>query len=372
MKKLPWLTPVRMIALFAAAALLVWFYLTVSEPIVALYAMSGEDWVGIAETVCVLAGAFTSLLLSRLGALIGSVAQGHRVLEFSILGWGWRRTPDGPLRFQRCRGGLMNTLFLPSATDGSARFTLMMLGPTCMLLTASALMGLLALLLWWSMWWIFPLILALMHLLYALVMIFPRADRRDPLTSIWLLHRHRDLNLAHVQNMLTGVANRLNCGLQVFPEGSFLPISEAYWHLDVGYACVGNQATLLLNQRRFDEALDLLTRLEKYQAAALNVYFIMVNRTNGALAEILTGQPGHFASLAAERETAAMMNGPLRVRYLLLQYADALLIRRDEAAAAPILSALQQQQQLSPNGSMPPLLAAIDDKYAQMKEDPHD
>lgn len=300
-----------------------------------------------------LLGGCAQIVIHEAGHLIFGLRSGYQFLSFNVFGLIWKRGADGKLRMKRMKiagAGGQCLMAPPDWNDGNFPFTLYNLGGVLANLLASAVFALLGWLIPVDALRIFLLSAAFVGVAFAVTNGVPfstsaiQNDGKNLLCIRRSLHARRAF---WVQMALAAETTR-GTRLRSMPEEWFAPFPEKEMDNPIVCAIAVQNASRLMDKLDFPSALAAIRPLLARERGVVGLYR-MVMTCDGAVCEMVTGQPGQLVADMDKPEFKPMLQAmKTNPSILRTRYALALLRDRDADKAAAILAEFEKAAAIYP------------------------
>lgn len=300
-----------------------------------------------------LLGGCAQIVIHEAGHLIFGLRSGYQFLSFNVFGLIWKRGADGKLRMKRMKiagAGGQCLMAPPDWNDGNFPFTLYNLGGVLANMLASAVFALLGWLIPVDALRIFLLSAAFVGVAFAVTNGVPfstsaiQNDGKNLLCIRRSLHARRAF---WVQMALAAETTR-GTRLRSMPEEWFAPFPEEEMDNPIVCAIAVQNASRLMDKLDFPSALAAIRPLLARERGVVGLYR-MVMTCDGAVCEMVTGQPGQLVADMDKPEFKPMLQAmKTNPSILRTRYALALLRDRDADKAAAILAEFEKAAAIYP------------------------
>lgn len=300
-----------------------------------------------------LLGGCAQIVIHEAGHLIFGLRSGYQFLSFNVFGLIWKRGADGKLRMKRMKiagAGGQCLMAPPDWNDGNFPFTFYNLGGVLANLLASAVFALLGWLIPVDALRIFLLSAAFVGVAFAVTNGVPfttsaiQNDGKNLLCIRRSLHARRAF---WVQMALAAETTR-GTRLRSMPEEWFAPFPEEEMDNPIVCAIAVQNASRLMDKLDFPSALAAIRPLLARERGVVGLYR-MVMTCDGAVCEMVTGQPGQLVADMDKPEFKPMLQAmKTNPSILRTRYALALLRDRDADKAAAILAEFEKAAAIYP------------------------
>lgn len=300
-----------------------------------------------------LLGGCAQIVIHEAGHLIFGLRSGYQFLSFNVFGLIWKRGADGKLRMKRMKiagAGGQCLMAPPDWNGGNFPFTLYNLGGVLANLLASAVFALLGWLIPVDALRIFLLSAAFVGVAFAVTNGVPfttsaiQNDGKNLLCIRRSLHARRAF---WVQMALAAETTR-GTRLRSMPEEWFAPFPEKEMDNPIVCAIAVQNASRLMDKLDFPSALAAIRPLLARERGVVGLYR-MVMTCDGAVCEMVTGQPGQLVADMDKPEFKPMLQAmKTNPSILRTRYALALLRDRDADKAAAILAEFEKAAAIYP------------------------
>lgn len=300
-----------------------------------------------------LLGGCAQIVIHEAGHLIFGLRSGYQFLSFNVFGLIWKRGADGKLHMKRMKiagAGGQCLMAPPDWNDGDFPFTLYNLGGVLANLLASAVFALLGWLIPVDAVRIFLLSAAFVGVAFAVTNGVPfttsaiQNDGKNLLCIRRSLHARRAF---WVQMALAAETTR-GTRLRSMPEEWFAPFPEEEMDNPIVCAIAVQNASRLMDKLDFPAALAAIRPLLARGRGVVGLYR-MVMTCDGAVCELITGQPGQLVADMDKPELKPMLQAmKTNPSILRTRYALALLRDRDADKAAAILAEFEKAAAIYP------------------------
>lgn len=285
---------------------------------------------------------FAQIIIHEGGHLVCGLLSGYSFVSFNILGFVWKRGEDGRLhlgRMQIAGAGGQCMMAPPEYNGGDFPYVLYNLGGVLANLLSAAVFALLA--------WLVPLApvrilltcLAIGGALLAPMNAIPFANEAIQNDGKNILCIRRSIHARRAFWVQMKLAAEVSRGVRVrdLPDEWFAPFPDAELDNPIVCAIPVLNTTRLMDKQDFPAALEAIRTLMARQKGVVGLYRTTM-ACDGAVCELLGGQPGEFTAMLDEPShqqiMKAMADNPSLLR---TQYAIALLRDGDAEKAAALL-----------------------------------
>lgn len=289
---------------------------------------------------------FLQIIVHEAGHLVYGLMSGYRFLSFNVFGLIWTRGQDGRLQMKRMQiagAGGQCLMAPPEYNGGDFPFVLYNLGGVLANLLAAALCGLLAVVIPVDAVKILLVAEAIVGVAYAVMngVPFTTEALQNDGKNIVAIRRSEYARRAFWVQMALAAETTRGTRLRSMPEEWFAAFPEEEMDNAIVCAVAVQRASRLMDQLDFTGALEAIRTLLARKKGVLGLYR-MTMTCDGAVCELITGQPGELTEAIAQPEIQQMMKAmkahPAIVR---TQYAIALLSERDGEKAGKLLAAFE-------------------------------
>ena len=287
---------------------------------------------------------FAQIIIHEGGHLVCGLLSGYSFVSFNILGFVWQRGEDGAIRLGRMQiagAGGQCMMAPPEYNGGDFPYVLYNLGGVLANLLSAVLFALLA--------WLIPL--APVRILLACLAIggallgpmnaIPFANEAIQNDGKNILCVRRSLHARRAFWVQMKLAAEVSRGVRVrdLPADWFAPFPEAEMDNPIVCAIPVLNTTRLMDMQDFPAALTAIRTLMARQKGVVGLYRTTM-ACDGAVCELLSGQPGEFTAVLEEPTHQQIMKAmPDNPSILRTRYAIALLRDGDAEKAAALLDA---------------------------------
>lgn len=290
---------------------------------------------------------FAQIIIHEGGHLVCGLLSGYSFVSFNILGFVWQRGEDGALRTGRMQiagAGGQCMMAPPEYNGGDFPYVLYNLGGVLANLLSAAVFALLA--------WLIPLApvrillicLAIVGALLGPMNAIPFANEAIQNDGKNILCIRRSIHARRAFWVQMRLAAEVARGVRVrdLPDEWFAPFPDAELNNPIVCAIPVLNTTRLMDMQDFPAALEAIRTLMARQKGVVGLYRTTM-ACDGAVCELLGGQPGEFTAMleepAHQQIMKAMADNPSILR---TQYAIALLRDGDAEKSTALMDAFRK------------------------------
>lgn len=290
---------------------------------------------------------FAQIIVHEGGHLVCGLMSGYSFVSFNILGFVWQRGEDGKLhlgRMQIAGAGGQCMMAPPEYNGGDFPYMLYNLGGVLANLFSAAVFALLA--------WLIPLApvrillvcLTIVGAILGPMNIIPFANEAIQNDGKNILCIRRSIHARRAFWVQMKLAAEVSRGVRVrdLPAEWFAPFPDAELDNPIVCAIPVLNTSRLMDMQDFPAALEAIRALMARKKGVVGLYRTTM-ACDGAVCELLSGQPGEFTAMleepAHQQIMKAMADNPSILR---TQYAIALLRDGDQAKANQLLAAFRK------------------------------
>jgi len=289
---------------------------------------------------------FLQIIVHEAGHLVFGLMSGYRFLSFNVFGLIWTRGQDGRLQMKRMQiagAGGQCLMAPPEYNGGDFPFVLYNLGGVLANLLAAALCGLLAVVIPVDAVKILLAAEAIVGVAYAVMngVPFTTEALQNDGKNIVAIRRSEHARRAFWVQMALAAETTRGTRLRSMPEEWFAAFPEEEMDNAIVCTVAVQRASRLMDQLDFADALEAIRTLLARKKGVLGLYR-MTMTCDGAVCELIAGQPGELTEAIAQPEIQQMMKAmKAHPAILRTQYAIALLSERDGEKAGKLLEAFE-------------------------------